>query len=83
MGVVTVAHILPMSDDLFDEMHFYAQAKRRAMREAVERATCPLCGCLRPDDPERCDICGHHGCQGCVKDGLCSLCFDIEKERHD
>lgn len=48
----------------------------------LSEQTCPLCGCLRPDDPERCDICGHDGCAGCVKDGVCSLCHDIEKERN-
>lgn len=79
-----VAHIIPISDDLFDEMQFYAQAKRRLMREALRANTCPGCGCLVPANEQikRCNVCGHEVCDGCVTDnGACQLCADIKEER--
>lgn len=43
---------------------------------------CVLCGCTPPDNETvRCDICGHTGCNGCIRRGLCQLCHDIEQER--
>jgi hypothetical protein len=42
---------------------------------------CDLCGCLLPGKPEPCLVCSRAGCAGCLTNGVCELCFDIEQER--